>query len=129
MLILRKRISLCPTISGLIKNMYNMDKESKAYLSGEFNEFFLESEVGSLAKEDFVEYRKSNLKYWEDQAIVDYATHKSMEEGREIGLELGRKEGKNEEKIAIAKNMLDMGMALELISKATGMSVEELRNL
>ena len=60
---------------------------------------------------------------------MDYATHKSMEEGREIGLELGRKEGKNEEKIAIAKNMLDMGMALELISKATGMSVEELRNL
>lgn len=125
--------------------MYNMDKESKAYLSGEFNEFFLESEVGSLAKEDFVEYRKSNLKYWEDQAIVDYATHKSMEEGREIGLELGRKEGreegreiglelgrkegKNEEKMAIAKNMLDMGMALELISKATGMSVEELRDL
>lgn len=123
----------CDKILFIIKNMYHMDKESKAYLSGEFYDYFKESEVDNLAKEDFVEYRKSNMRYWEDQAIVDYATRKSLdeglEEGRVQGLEKGLEKGKAQERRSIAKNMKEMGIDINIISQATGLSVEDIECL
>lgn len=54
-------------------------------------------------------------------------------EGREVGLKEGRKEGKKEgEKEAkrkIAKNMLDLKIDIETISKATGLTKEEIQEL
>ena len=40
-----------------------------------------------------------------------------------------KEEGKKEEKINTAKNMLKMGLDNEIISKATGLSIKEIINL
>ena len=45
------------------------------------------------------------------------------------GVEEGRKEGRKEEKISIAKNFLKDGLPIEMVSKNTGLSIKELKKL
>ena len=45
------------------------------------------------------------------------------------GREDGEKEGRQEEKIMIAKNMLDLDIDIDKIVKATGLSEEEISHL
>lgn len=41
----------------------------------------------------------------------------------------GRAEGEKDKAIEIAKNLLEMGMPIDAIMKATGLSSEEVRNI
>ena len=50
-------------------------------------------------------------------------------EGREEGREEGRKEGRKEATRATAKNLKAMGLDVDAISKATGLSKEEIAKL
>ena len=50
---------------------------------------------------------------------------KAHDEGREEGLV----EGEHNAKIATARNLTSMGLSLEQISKATGLSVDEIKTL
>jgi predicted transposase/invertase (TIGR01784 family) len=58
-----------------------------------------------------------------DEARIEASV---MATAREKGLEEGREEGARAEKIATAKKLLSLGVPLETISKATGLSLEEL---
>ena len=51
------------------------------------------------------------------------------EEGRAEGRAEGREEGREEALISVAKKMKEMGLNLDAISAATGMSLQSLRNL
>ena len=57
------------------------------------------------------------------------AEQKGLEKGIEQGLEQGIEEGKNAEKIATATNFKNLGIDIETISKATGLSKEEIEKL
>lgn len=55
---------------------------------------------------------------------------------KQDGIEIGIKEEKvrsdeklNQEKIKIAKNLLDIGLDIEKISKSTGLSIKEINEL
>lgn len=50
-------------------------------------------------------------------------------DGYDDGYEIGITKGKEEEKIAIAKNFLKKGVSLDIVSESTGLSVEELEEL
>ena len=50
---------------------------------------------------------------------------KGMEKGIEKGIEIGRKEST----IETAKNLKSEGISLEIISKATGLPMEEIERL
>ena len=52
-----------------------------------------------------------------------------MHEGEAIGISKGRIEGKTEEKLEIAKNMLKENLDTAIISKITGLSKEEIESL
>ena len=52
-----------------------------------------------------------------------------LPEARENGINDGISKGVSKEKVNIAKNLLSMNMSLEDISKATGLSVEEINKL
>ncbi len=91
--------------------------------------------LNTMAKE---KYRKSVLEY-EDVRIAVEDNHKigfaeGMEKGIEKGMEEGLKEGmkKGMEKgrqrlLETARNFLSMGIPLETVVQATGLSVEELQ--
>lgn len=67
------------------------------------------------------EFYLENLKY-------DYE-ELGLEQGLAKGLKQGHEQGLEQKSIEIAKNMLDMDMDTKIISKATGLSLEEINDL
>ena len=51
------------------------------------------------------------------------------EEGLAEGLEKGKEEGEHNAKIETAKNLLSIGLSVDQISKATGLSIEDIKVL
>ena len=73
-------------------------------------------------------------KYIMDQKAIEGAGYdkgydKGLESGVEIGKKRGIEQGRQDEKIQIAKNLLMQKVDLEIISKATGLTIEEIKNL
>ena len=58
-----------------------------------------------------------------------YAKKKGLAEGREEGREEGLAEGEAKKPLEIAKKMLEMGLSVEQITEATGLSEEEVLKL
>ena len=61
--------------------------------------------------------------------MLNFAHDDGVKEGRKEGIEEGISQGRKEEKISIAKNFLKDGLPIEMISKNTGLNIEELKNL
>lgn len=71
---------------------------------------------GDMAMNLLKEFEKDGLK-------------KGLEQGRLEGLQQGLQQGIEKERQAIALNLMDEGMPVELIVKATGLSLEQIQNL
>ncbi len=52
-----------------------------------------------------------------------------MEQGLEKGMEQGLEKGKLNEKIEIAKNMIKIGVDINIISNATQLSIDQIKKL
>ncbi len=60
---------------------------------------------------------------------LEKGMEQGLEKGREVGRLEGRKEGQKDEKIANARKMKSYGLALEMISDITGLTIDEMRDL
>ena len=66
----------------------------------------------------------------EEEALkIEYHSNIAREEGIEQGIEQGKKDGANNEKKSIAKNLLNIGMPIKDIIKATGLSKKQITML
>ncbi len=65
-------------------------------------------------------------KIFGDESALRTAEGKGLKKGLEKGLEQGREEGKLEEKLEIARNLLKVGIDIENIIIATGLTKEEI---
>ena len=65
----------------------------------------------------------------EENAKREYAEKIGMEKGLEKGMKQGREKGKKENSIEIAIQMLKDDLDVELVSKYTGLTIKELKNL
>ena len=68
-------------------------------------------------------------KYMSEEEDKKKIQNSLLSEARENGINDGISKGENKKSIEIAKNLLSMNMPLEDISKATGLSVEEINKL
>ena len=68
-------------------------------------------------------------KYMSEEEDKKKIQNSLLYEARENGINDGISKGENKKSIEIAKNLLSMNMSLEDISKATGLSVEEINKL
>ena len=93
------------------------DERDKIIESGGDNNMKDFSEIITNMNED--DYYKGWCSREEDNAFMDYQT----------GLEAGKEEGSKEGVISVAKKLLEMNMKLEDISKATGLSITEIKEL
>ena len=57
--------------------------------------------------------------------MINTARSWGYDDGKAEGLE----EGKKEEQITIAKNLLKKGVSSKIVSESTGLSIEEIENL
>lgn len=98
-----------------------MDKEGKAYKSGEYADWFEASEVDSLCEEEYVRYGESLLAYRDAQEGIRYAADQSFKEG-----ELkGRREGKLNAFKSIIRNLKQNRFGLSDISRLTNLPETE----
>lgn len=99
------------------------------------------SEMFNFTDEEMEAYKKSLRMNWDLKNIEDFAREKGYKagheegraDGRAEGLEEGRAEGRAEGELAArratAEKLIAMGMSLEMISEATGLTLEELSGM
>ena len=68
-------------------------------------------------------------KYMSEEEDKKKIQNSLLSEARENGINDGISKGVSQEKVSIVKNLLSMNMPIEDISKATGLSVEEINKL
>ena len=88
-------------------------------------------ELERLAMDDIfkVEYDEEAVFKKTQNTIKFSAEERGREEGLKEGLEQGKEKGKETATLEIAKNLLQIDMPMDKISKATGLPVEELKKL
>ncbi|AWZ49960.1 hypothetical protein C3495_14010 (plasmid) [Clostridiaceae bacterium 14S0207] len=97
----------------------------------------LEMDVEEIkqAKEELIRLSgdKKEVELYEQRkfAILDRVSdlENAEQKGLQQGLKKGLQQGKMEGMVAAAKNLLVMNMDLEVISKATGLTIDEIKNL
>jgi len=93
----------------------------------------------NMTKDDIVDMYITNVtivndnpefqKYMSEEEDKKKIQNSLLFEARENGINDGISKGVSKEKVNIAKNLLSMNMSLEDISKATGLTVEEINKL
>ena len=78
-----------------------------------FNRLFAEAEIAKFTRTELREYEDSLKAYRDIKNSLDSAEEK----------------GKKDKAIEIAKNLLEMDMPIDNIMKATGLSLEEVKEL
>ena len=117
--------------------MGNMDTNSEAYKSGEFDEVFEAADTGMMAADDFERYSESVEALREHEAAVEYAANKARTEGQAEGwaegISQGRAEGISQGRvetiIKVIHNMMKFGMPKEQIAAINNMTVAEIDGL
>ena len=90
-----------------------------------FDRLFREAEIAKFTKVELKEYEDSLKAYRDIKNSLDTAEAKGRAEGREEGIAEGIAEGITK----VARKLLTMGMTIEDISNATGLSKEEIKNI
>lgn len=90
-----------------------MTKESKPYLSGEYEDIFTASSTGNLSSEEAVAYSQSYFKELDNQSAVRFAEKRGKEKGRQEGKLEGRQEALSE----TARRARELGLPEDIVSK------------
>lgn len=73
---------------------------------------------------------EARQKFLHDEAsLVDSAMAEGERRGIEAGFQKGIEQGKHQALLDMAHNMLSLGLDIEIIAKATGLSPEDIRSL
>lgn len=78
-----------------------------------------------MTEDEQIAYDRSLKRMWDYDAVMDYARETAHEAGVAEGMEKGRAEGE----MNVAKNMKKLGFDIDIIAKATGLSVEKIEKL
>ena len=110
-----------------------MDKNSEAYRSKEYEDFFDAAELDNLAEEDFVAYSQSYAKMEETERAMEYMCSQSFSKGEAVGFSrgesIGFSKGELEAFRKTAIKLKALGFDTATISDATGLTLEEINQL
>ena len=104
-------------------------REKPAGLEPYFDLLFEASRRDNIERGKLSIYDKMVRDEIQIRAEKAYAVRKGREEARAEALAEGKTEGKAEERIEIAKNLKYAGVAVEIISRCSGLSIEEVEAL
>ncbi|MBQ5507582.1 MAG: Rpn family recombination-promoting nuclease/putative transposase [Prevotella sp.] len=125
----------------VLKNMETINRLPWTAKSAVFKRLEEIAEVRALTKEEQMQYDHALKVYRDNYNTFQGAIEEGMKEGREKGLkegreegikegrEEGREEGRADKTKEVAQNMKKMGMSIEQIAQACGISVEEAEKL
>ena len=108
-----------------LKNLPRLLERPAALQERIFKKFFEVAEIGNLSKEEYAKYFESEKVYYDNDGAIRTAEAKGLAKGRAEG----RAEGIEENKRANARRMKADNMDINLISKYTGLTAEEISTL
>ena len=112
------------------KNMYlimlNLDKKELEAMPKDKRDKIVDKYITNVT---IVNDNPEFQKYMSEEEDKMKIQNSLLSEARENGINDGISKGVSKEKVNIAKNLLSMNMSLDDISKATGLSVEEINKL
>ena len=79
--------------------------------------------VINMSKDEFI------IHEWQKEKMDALVKHNEMEGAKKDGIEEGKSIGIKESKLEIAQNLLNMKMSIEDISKATGLTTQEIQKI
>jgi predicted transposase/invertase (TIGR01784 family) len=83
----------------------------------------------SLSKEELeLQHRRHDFIQLQ-QGSLELAEAKGIEQGKKVGIELGKQEGEQTKALEIARNMLNNGLDVSLVAQLTGLTIEQVRVL
>ncbi|MEI0496058.1 Rpn family recombination-promoting nuclease/putative transposase [Brachyspira intermedia] len=123
-----KSNSLEPDLNCWLKFFTMKEKDNKEAIMSELVKEKTIMEEVQIKYNNFIKDRLMMNEYDKRQAYL-YGSQIMLEEERRLGKEEGIKEGIKENQIAIAKNMKNDKVDVNTISKYTGLSIEEIKNL
>ena len=97
----------------VLQNLSRLDRQPEYLQTAVFNRLFAEAEIAKFTRAELREYEDSLKAYRDIKNSLDSA----------------KQEGKKDIALEIAKNLLEMGMSIDNIMKATGLSQEEIAKL
>ena len=108
-----------------LKNLPRLLERPAALQERIFKKFFEVAEIGNLSKEEYAKYFESEKVYYDNDGAIRTVEAKGLAKGRAVG----RAEGIEENKRANARRMKADNMDINLISKYTGLTAEEISTL
>ena len=105
----------------VLQNLSRLNSQPKYLQTAVFTRLFKQTEIAGFTRTELREYEDS-LKAFRD-------LRNTLDNAKQEGRAEGRAEGEKDKAIEIAKNLLEMGMPIDAIMKATGLSSEEVRNI
>lgn len=113
----------------VIKNMEVMDRMPWAAKDMVFQRLAKIAEVRNLTKEERLQYDQSLKHYRDSINVLEGAKEEGMQQGMKQGIQQGLQQGKSEEKYSVARNLLSLNVPIATISKATGLTEDEIKKL
>ena len=126
-----------------IKNMNMIDIDAPYFPFPKDSKFTKLLQMGRLSNytsEELDQYYYALKVYRDNRNVYEYMMEseerglergikKGMEKGLEKGMVQGRKEGKTEGKIETARSLKQLGVSIDVIAQATGLSEEKIQQL
>lgn len=117
----------------VLRNLSRLMERPRALQERIFTKLFEAAEIAKFTKEQYEAYEDSLKVYRDWQNTIVTAQKKGIEEGLaqgiKEGLAKGREEGHIEQNKATTRKLKSLGVSVETIAEATGMSAEEINNL
>ncbi|AEW85930.1 hypothetical protein FCOL_05525 [Flavobacterium columnare ATCC 49512] len=108
-----------------IKNLEDFQNIPTIFKDEVFTQAFEKAELANFGQLDLDKYESSLKVYRDLKGVIDTA----FDEGKMEGLIEGEIKGKIEGKIETAKSLKRLGVSVEIITQATGLTKEEINKL
>ena len=115
-----------------IYNLNNMDKLDELAFKDRkpiFNDLEKMAGMRFMTWDENVAYQRALKRMWDYDAVMEGERKYAREQGIQQGMQQGMEQGVKQEKLLIAANLKKMGLSLENIMLATGLTKEQVEDL
>ena len=113
----------------VLMNMDTLERMPWAAQSAVFKKLAEIGDLRKLSREERIKYDRDIRNYRDWISTMDTAKNEGMQQGFEQGVQQGMQQGRKEQALSIALNLKSLGMSLADISKATGLSIEDIEQI
>ena len=121
LLVLKDFLLICPLLDSYKKLIDKVENYLQTYGEDGFSKAIEDCIKDGVLEE----YLKRKIKEVRKMFSAEYSYSLQLEASKEDG----RREGREEERFTIARSLVNMGISLDKISKATGLSEEKIASL